>query len=310
TDPLAVHYHVVDNPCDSDCESAIVRSSLQLSAPATSRGLQDATSPQLVGQRAAETRRRNSRYRSRRNKIGLLLVFAALLLFAGLVICANTKEYFAGATISVIGVILGSSSMVFCLLMTDSCGRVHGYRTRGWSHSQTRRTANANRSGDNRPTPPRQSEGVSMTLMNAAPDGHQTFPTASVANMSGDFLDHLPPPSYETSEILRLEHPSVSVGVDERGAVGVVNDYQYYKVSQPDGDQSTSASPSPSPAVMGATAGHMCEECVQRQQSMEASGSVPREEQLLLAPAIVVELPTYDEAIAESAGGGECEEGE
>ena len=56
----------------------------------------------------------------------------------------------------------------------------------------------------------------------------------------------------------------------------------------------------------------MCEECVQRQQQhiddVGVGGGVTvggvqthhtAEEQLLLAPAIVVELPTYDEAIAE-----------
>ena len=56
----------------------------------------------------------------------------------------------------------------------------------------------------------------------------------------------------------------------------------------------------------------MCEECVQRQQQHLDDGGgggdgggvgvqphLTAEEQLLLAPAIVVELPTYDEAIAE-----------
>ena len=79
---------------------------------------------------------------------------------------------------------------------------------------------------------------------------------------------------------------------------------RYYKVSPSDGNAATHSSSTnlAGSSSAAASTSHLCEECVQRQQSMDPSAARPsHEEQLLIAPAIVVELPTYDEAIAEDS---------
>lgn len=311
---------------DPERERAIVHSTNQLnvsSLTAGSIGGLSGVSNVGVGstvqrnpQLTAEERRRRSRYRKKRNRIGLLLIFATLLLFAGLVICVNTKEYVAGAIISVIGVILGSSSMVLCLLTTDSCGRVgtlHGIRERVSSFSRSnRRHSAANDRADVQRSPPRPGDGAIASVTNSSLNIHETLvlhPLPPTGNMSGDFLDHLPPPLYETAEILLREDIGVELMVgDVPGAIGGSADYQYYKVSQTDIHHNPLASSSSTNLALSSTApvtSHMCEECVQRHLDDGVGGggvqshAPPPEEQLLLAPAIVVELPTYDEAIAE-----------
>ncbi|XP_041459232.1 uncharacterized protein LOC121410915 [Lytechinus variegatus] len=310
---------------DSEREQAVVHSTNQLNISLTSGSVGGLSGVSNVGVRGtlqrnpqltAEERQLRSRYRKRRNRIGLLLIFATLLLFAGLVICVNTKEYIAGATISVIGVLLGSSSMVLCLLTTDSCGRVgglHGIRERVSSYSRSSRRQNSTRDRANiQGLQPRDGDGATASIANSSINIHETLMLHSLSpscNLSGDFLSHLPPPSYETAEILRRE----DIGADHmlgdvQGAAGGSASFQYYKVSQTDIHDNPLASSSSTNLASSSTApvsSHMCEECVQRQQQhLDDSGGaqshpISPEEQILLAPAIVVELPTYDEAIAE-----------
>ena len=248
SDATAVRYHVVSTPRDSDCESGIGPSSLQLNISGTSRSTGDAATAQRRRLTASEEeRRRRSKYRKRRNRIGLMLVFALILLFAGLVICANKKEYVAGVTISVMGVLLGSSSMVLCLLTTDSCERVHGFRERVSSYSRSsRRRNNDNASADSRQTAPRRVDGASATVSaaNSSINVHDNLlihplPPTAVCNISGDFLDHLPPPTYETAEILRREDMAIEQSLvgDVPGAVGGAGEYQWVKLSIPWSEQ-------------------------------------------------------------------------